>query len=415
MIVFKFGGASVKDANAVKNLVKVLRHENTTSGLVVVSAMGKMTNAFEKIVAAYFNGDNEIEKYILEVEKYHFTIISDLFDDGKHAIFSELESELLLLKAFLLKNKSKDYDFVYDQIVSVGELLSTKIISAYLSKAGLNNTWLDARKLIKTNNAHRDAKVDWTETEQLIVKNVDCNKLSITQGFIGGNESITTTLGREGSDFTAAIFGYCLNATSVTIWKDVDGILNAHPTYFNDTVLLNQISFKEATEMAFYGASVLHPKTLKPLENKLIPLIVRSFDNLKNKGTRVQKGEDIEPKTPCFILKKQQILISISAMDFSFMVENNLSEIFEKLHQFKLRVNLIQNSALSFSVCVDDKFNNFDSFYADLKTKYKLTYNTNLTLYTIRHFDDTSICRITNGKKLYLKQSSRETIQIITE
>lgn len=415
MRVFKFGGASVKDADAVKNIAKVLEHEKAQNVLVVVSAMGKMTNAFEKIVDAYFKDKKEVDLHISTIKKYHNAIISDLFVSANHDIFNTIENDFFELNDFLLKNTSKDYDYVYDQIVCVGELLSTKIVSAYLAEVGFENVWLDARKLIRTDNAYREAIVDWTITEQLILKNVDTSKLNITQGFIGGNKSNTTTLGREGSDFTAAIFGYCLNADEVTIWKDVDGVLNAHPKYFNNTVLLNQISYKEATEMAFYGASVLHPKTLKPLENKLIPLNVRSFDNLKNRGTFVQKGEDLEPRTPCFIIKQHQILISISALDFSFMVENNLSDIFRQLHNYKLKVNLIQNSALSFSVCVEDKFNNFDLFYEHLKSDYKLAYNTNLTLYTIRHFNDTSISRIVNGKKVYLKQSSRETIQIITE
>ncbi len=415
MKVFKFGGASVKDANAVKNIVTVLQHEKAEAVLIVISAMGKMTNAFEKIVTAYFNDNDTLEETILSVEKYHFTILNNLFTESNHEVFDAIKNKIKLLRQFLTENNSTDYDFVYDQIVSVAELLSTKIVSAYLNEIGLNNTWLDARELIKTDASYRDAKVDWEKTETLMLKNINTSKLTITQGFIAGTETNTTTLGREGSDFTAAIFAYCLNAESVTIWKDVDGVLNAHPKYFKATVLLNQISYKEATEMAFFGASVLHPKTLKPLENKLIPLNVRSFYNLKNKGTFVQKGEDLEPKTPCFILKKHQILVSISALDFSFMVEHNLSDIFKQLHDYKLKVNLIQNSALSFSVCVDDKYHNFDTFYEHLKSKYKLSYNTNVTLYTIRHFDDASISSIVNGKKIYLKQSSRETIQIITE
>lgn len=415
MKVFKFGGASVKNADAVKNIVHVLQHENTKNVLVIVSAMGKMTNAFEKIVSAYTTNNSVIEDHILFVEKYHRIIISDLFENASHTIFEEVHSEFEKLKQFLEANTSTDYDFVYDQVVSVGELLSTKIVSAYLNKVGLENKWLDARELIKTNTYHRDAKVDWKQTESMILENVPNIGLTITQGFIAGNNGVTTTLGREGSDFTAAIFAYCLNAESVTIWKDVLGILNAHPKYFSNTVLLNQVSYKEATEMAYYGASVIHPKTLKPLENKLIPLIVRSFDDLQSKGTNVQKGEDLEPKTPCFILKQHQILVSISALDFSFMVEHNMSDIFKQLHDHKLKVNLIQNSALSFSVCVEDKFNTFKSFYDDLKHKYKISYNSDVTLFTIRHFDDNSINRIVNGKKVYLKQSSRETIQIITE
>ena len=217
-------------------------------------------------------------------------------------------------------------------------------MSVYLNDVGIETNWIDVRNFIRTDNSYRDAKVDWKGTEKLISSNIDTSKLNITQGFLGGNNEDTTTLGREGSDYTASIFAYCLNAESVTIWKDVDGVLNADPRTFNNTILLEQISYKEAIELAFYGASVIHPKTLKPLENKLIPLYVRSFDNLKNKGTSVNKGIDLQPKTPCFIQKQHQILVSISALDFSFVVEHNLSDIFRHLHKFKLKVNLIQNS-----------------------------------------------------------------------
>lgn len=415
MKVFKFGGASVKDAVSIKNVAKVILHENVSDALIVISAMGKMTNAFEKIVNAYFENNTEVEANIIFVKEYHESIISDLFSTTSHTIFDDIALEFEKLNAFLKENTSTDYDFVYDQVVSVGELLSSKIVSAYLNKSGIENNWLDARKLVITDTFHRDAKVDWKQTKSKIKANVLINKINITQGFIAGNNGVTTTLGREGSDFTAAIFAYCLDVESVTIWKDVQGILNAHPSYFSETVLLNQISYKEATEMAFYGASVIHPKTLKPLENKLIPLEVRSFQDLKNKGTIVKKGEDIEPKTPCFILKRNQILVSISALDFSFMVEHNMSDVFKQLHDHKLKVNLIQNSALSFSVCLEDKYHTFQKFYEDLKHKYKISYNSDVTLFTIRHFDNASIHRIVNGRKVYLKQSSRETIQIITE
>lgn len=414
MKVFKFGGASVKDAASVKNMAEVIRHENISDALIVISAMGKMTNAFEKIVQAYIENEDIIEP-LNAVQEFHTTIITDLFSTDVTLILKETQKLFENLQLFLNENVSTDFDFVYDQVVSLGELLSTKIVSSYLNEIGVNNRWLDARKLVKTDTYHRGAKVDWVQTESNIKACIPAEGLSITQGFIAGNNGITTTLGREGSDFTAAIFAHCLDAESVTIWKDVKGILNAHPKYFSNTILLNQVSYKEATEMAFYGASVIHPKTLKPLENKLIPLIVRSFDDLSSDGTKVQKGEDLEPKTPCFILKQHQILLSISALDFSFMVEHNISDIFKQLHDHKLKVNLIQNSALSFSVCLEDKFNTFQSFYEDLKSKYKISYNSDVTLFTIRHFDEASIHRIVNGKKVYLKQSSRETIQIITE
>ncbi|MDC9723223.1 MAG: aspartate kinase [Urechidicola sp.] len=415
MNIFKFGGASVKDATSVKNLAKVLKHEEVNDTLVIISAMGKMTNAFEKIVTAYLNKTSDLGKSIESVKSFHKTILESLFENNNHSAFLTVEGLFKQLTHFLKENKSADYNFVYDQIVPYGEMLSTKIVSEYLLDIGVENNWLDVRKFIKTDSNHRDAKVDWELTENQITQNIDTSKLNITQGFVGGNEKITTTLGREGSDFTAALFAYCLNAESVTIWKDVDGVLNADPRKFNDPILLNQISYKEAIEMAFYGASVIHPKTLKPLENKLIPLKVRSFENLNSKGTVVYKGEDIVPKVPCFIQKENQILVSISALDFSFILEHNLSDIFQHLHKFKLKVNLIQNSALSFSMCIEDRFNTFEDFYNTIRSRFKMAYNKNVTLYTIRHFDATSKSKIENNNKVLLRQTSRETVQIVIE
>ncbi|AOW20973.1 aspartate kinase [Urechidicola croceus] len=415
MKIFKFGGASVKDAKGVKNLVKVLKSQGVENTFIVISAMGKMTNAFEKIVNSYFYKEEELKIAIQFTRDFHFQLLKELFEDTKHPVYLYLDQIYAQISGFFIQNKSKDYNFIYDQIVPFGELLSTKIVSEYLNEIGIENNWLDVREFIKTDAIHRDAKVDWNQTERIISSTVDMTKLNITQGFLGGYGNITTTLGREGSDYTAAIFAYCLNAESVTIWKDVDGVLNANPTVFRDTVLLNQISYKEAIEMAYYGASVIHHKTLKPLENKLIPLHVRSFIDYNKKGTTVRKGNDLEPKVPCFIQKKNQILVSISTLDFSFIVENNLSDIFKYLHDFKLKVNLIQNSAISFSVCIEDKFGNFDAFFEKIHNNYKVYYNDNVTLYTIRHFDQESISRIEKNNKVLLKQTSRETIQILIE
>lgn len=415
MRVFKFGGASVKDANGVKNLAKVLNHEGVKDTLVVISAMGKMTNALEEVVHAYCNKTDEVSEKIAFVRNFHFDILNELFSDKNHPIFVKIEQKIAKISGFLIKNTSKDYNYVYDQIVNYGELISTTIVSDYLNYCDIKNQWIDVRTCIKTDDTHRDAKVNWDATQQEIKNNIDTSQLSITQGFLGGNENKTTTLGREGSDYTAAIFAYCLDATSVTIWKDVIGVLNADPRHFKETELLREISYKEAIEMAFYGASVIHPKTLKPLENKLIPLNVRSFEDLTKSGTTVQKGEDLVPKIPCFILKKKQILVSISALDFSFMVEHNIRDIFNYLHDFKLKVNLIQNSALSFSVCIEDKFNNFEAFYDTIKSKYKVSFNNDATLYTIRHFDTTSVEKIENSNKVLLKQISRETLQVVVQ
>ena len=413
MKIFKFGGTSVKDADGVKNLISILRREGIDSKIIIISAMGKMTNAFEEIVDSYCKKDGNLIDKIAFVRNYHLKIITDLFDDNSHSIYMIIEQKFAQLSGFMAKNKSNDYNFIYDQIVGYGELLSTVITSSYINEIGVKNDWIDVRELIKTDANYRDAKVNWEITQKNISTKIDTSKLTITQGFIASDGENTTTLGREGSDFSAAIFAYCLNAKSVTIWKDVQGVLNADPRHFKKTELLTQVSYREAIEMAFYGASVIHPKTLKPLENKLIPLHVRSFINLKNEGTTVQKGKYLEPKIPCFILKKNQVLLSISALDFSFMVEHNIRDIFNFLHDYKLKVNLIQNSALSFSVCIEDQFNNFNTFYDSIKSKYKVSFNENTTLYTIRHFDENSVTEIEKNNTVLLKQISKETLQVV--
>jgi aspartate kinase len=412
MKVFKFGGASVKDAESVKNVARVLNKVGYKNTLVVISAMGKMTNAFEQVINAYFNNSEDLNSHIDFVRTFHYNIVNQLFKNSKNI---EFEIELIFgkLSMFLAKNRSKDYNYIYDQVIGFGELLSTKIISYYLNEIGLENKWLDVRDYIKTDANYRDAKVDWNQSKKLISE-IDTKKLSITQGFLGSNsKNKTTSLGREGSDFTAAIFAYCLNAESVTIWKDVDGVLNADPRYFKHTQLLEEISYREAIEMAFYGASVIHPKTLKPLENKEIPLRVRSFFNMENQGTVVSKGTVLKPKIPCFILKQQQMLVSISAKDFSFMVEHNLSDIFKILSTHKLKVNLIQNSAISFSVCIEDKYNLFEQFLNEIKKKYSVTIHKNVSLYTIRHADENAIKKIETIGKVLLKQSTKGTVQVV--
>lgn len=413
MKIYKFGGASVKDAEGIKNVLCVLNNEGFKNTLIVISAMGKMTNAFEKIVNSYHFKTTDLQQNIEFVRDYHFTIMANLFENKSNPVFKEVEGLFGELNKFLSNNNSSDYNFIYDQIVGFGELLSTKIVSAYLNEVGIENQWIDVRDYIKTDNSYRDAYVNWEVTSKKIEK-LNPNKLYITQGFLGEDlQGNTTTLGREGSDYTAAIFAYCLNAKSLTIWKDVDGVLNADPRYFENTQLLHQISYREAIEMSFYGASVIHPKTLKPLENKNIPLYVRSFYNLKLDGTTVRKGIDLIPEVPCFILKENQILVSISALDFSFMVESNLSDIFKILHDNKLKVNLIQNSAISFSVCIEDKFNNFEHFLTELKSKYKVTYVENVSLYTIRHANEEAIDEIEQKGEVLLKQATKGTVQVV--
>ncbi|MEN8125615.1 MAG: aspartate kinase [Bacteroidota bacterium] len=416
MKIFKFGGASVKDAKGVENLLNVLQKTGYKNVLVVISAMGKMTNAFEEIVNTYFNKKSELNEKIENVINFHTKIANELFKDKSHYVFQEIQSIFDELNLFINHNSNTDYNFIYDQIVGNAELLSTKICSIYLLENGIENEWLDVRKCIQTDSNYRSARVHWDKTCTQINQKLEKRKLYVTQGFIAGdNFGRTTTLGREGSDYTAGIFAYCLQAKEVVIYKDVSGVLNADPKVFDQTILLNQISYKEAIEMAFYGASVIHPKTLQPLQRKEIPLFVRSFKDPLLNGTSVSKGLNLEPKTSCFIVKKDQILLSISDKEFAFIMEDDISEIFDFLHQFKIKVNLIQNSAISFSVCIEDNFNNFRPLLEKLKSKYKVLYNKNLTLYTIRHFTKDSINKIEDGKEIILKQLSRETAQIIVK
>ena len=415
MRIFKFGGASVKDVDAVKNVAKVLQHEGTGNTLVVISAMGKMTNKFEEIIDAFFYKKDSLNGHLDFAENFHKEIIGGLFSDAKE-VLGKVDGLFADLKGFLSSANSEDFNYIYDQIIGFGELLSTTIVSSYLKEIGVENTWLDVRKLVKTDSYYRDAKVDWELTESNINSAVHAATLNITQGFLGSNEANeTTSLGREGSDYTAGIFAYCLNATSVTIWKDVEGVLNADPRVFVETELLTDISYTEAIEMAFYGASVIHPKTIQPLEQKQIPLYVRSFEDLTKTGTKVGSGKGISPVVPCYIVKKNQILVSISVKDFSFMVEDHISEVFKKLHDYKLKVNLIQNSAISFSLCIEDKYNSFDRFRADLQDEFKVSYHENATLYTIRHFDNEAIESIKKKGKSIIRQINTDIAQLVIQ
>jgi len=416
MRIFKFGGASVKDAEGIRNVHSVLQTVGFEDVLLVISAMGKTTNALEIVIKNYFDKSAELQSSVQEVKKYHNQILLDLFEDEKNTVFTDVNSLFTELDHFLSQNKSPNYNFVYDQVVSYGELISTTIISHYMSFMEIKTQWLDVRDYIKTDNNYRDATVDWDLTQKTISKNVKKKILNVTQGFLGSDKNnFTTTLGREGSDYTAAIFAYCLNAESVTIWKDVPGVMNADPRYFENASLLNQISYREAIELAFYGATVIHPKTLQPLQKKEIPLFVKSFINPTLPGTSVSKGADLEPHLPCFIVKKNQLLLSLSSIDFSFIMEENISEIFALLHDYKMKVSLIQNSAISFSVCIDDKFGNFNELKTILSKKFQIAYNENVSLYTIRHFDEKAAQMVEQNKDVLLKQVSRETMQIITK
>lgn len=416
MRVFKFGGASIKDSQAIRNVLHVLQTVGFSNSLIIASAMGKTTNALEAVINAYFKKPEDLKEHIQFVKDYHLNIMNDLFKNENNLVFSNVNNLFVEMEAFLSNNKSPNYNFVYDQIVSYGEILATTILSSFFNEQAIENVWIDARNLIKTDTTYRDGMVDWNATEQNITSQLQNNKLYITQGFIGSDANhFSVTLGREGSDYSAAIFAYCLNAESVTIWKDVPGVLNADPRYFEDTILLNKISYHEAIELAFYGASVIHPKTLQPLQRKEIPLYVKSFVNPTLPGTAVSKGAGLEPKTACFIVKKNQLLISISSKDFSFVMEHQVSDIFKLFAEQHIKVNLIQNSAISFTVCVEDKFDNFDHIFEDLAKNFNITYNENVSLYTIRHFTNDDAQKVMHNKTILLQQINRETMQIVTK
>jgi aspartate kinase len=414
MRIYKFGGASVKDANGVKNLITILNTLGSEKTLIVVSAMGKTTNSLELVVKNYFDNKEELQYSINEVFTFHNKILNDLFNDNKHKIFSDVKEILENLRIFLKRNKSPDYSFVYDQVVIFGEILSTKIINSYLIHSNIRCNWLDARTLIKTDSKYRDANLNWEITKNSISNGVNTKLLNITQGFIASDSNnFSTTLGREGSDYTAAIFAYCLNAESVTIWKDVPGVLNADPRVFKKPQLLNKISYTEAIELAFYGASVIHPKTLQPLQKKEIPLYVKSFLNPSGNGTAISRGTKIDPLIPCFIVQRKLNLLKLSSLDFSFIVEDNISDIFQILHENKMKVDLIQNSAISFSVCVYDKYSRLKELLSILKATFKVECTENVSLFTIRHFNENSSDEILKNNKLLLEQRTNETLQLV--
>ncbi|MGB0173056.1 MAG: aspartate kinase [Flavobacteriaceae bacterium] len=414
MRIFKFGGASVKDAEGIHNMYRVLEQTGHAQTLIVVSAMGKTTNAFEKLIEAYFDDAKQLESQLNEIIDYHLGIMNEIFDHPKHDVFDQVKQRFDRLRTFLKNNKSPHYSFVYDQVVSTGELVSTTIITHFLNEKGIAANWLDARECIQTDTSYRDANVDWARTEKAIREKVNPDQFYITQGFIGSDDNkFTTTLGREGSDYTAAIFAYCLNGSSVTIWKDVPGVLNADPRHFESTQLLHHISYQEAIELAFYGASVIHPKTLQPLQRKEIPLHVKSFINPKDEGTKVSKGVAIDPHIPCYIVKNNLALIKLSSLDFSFIIEKNISDIFAILHKYKMKVDLIQNSAISFSVCVFDKFGKIEELLHELRGRFQVDHKPNVSLYTIRHFQPESATFLLRKHELLLEQRTQETMQLV--
>ncbi len=417
MLVFKFGGASVKDANAVKNVATILQKFKGKKIAVVISAMGKSTNALERLTDAYFYKKDDPQTILEEIKAYHFSIVNDLFENKQHPFYNELENTFVELQWAIEDEPTHSYNHEYDQIVSMGELISTKIVSAYLNHISINNKWLDVRGIIQTDNTYREGKIDFELTESLVTKDLlplfSSTDIVITQGFLGGtSENFTTTLGREGSDYTAAVLSYCLNAENVTIWKDVPGVLNADPKWFANTVKIDELTYQDAIELTYYGATVIHPKTIKPLQNKNIPLFVRSFLKPDDEGTII-KDSNKKLSIPSFIFKINQVLISIQPKDFSFIAEENLSSIFNIFHIHGVKIHMMQLSAINFSLCTDNEPVKLENLLKDLQTDYKVLYNDNLELCTIRYYDQNTLDRVSLNKQILLEQKSRYTAQFV--
>jgi aspartate kinase len=409
MKIFKFGGASVKDANGVKNVAHIISHYGDGEVLVVISAMGKTTNALEKAVDACFHGKKELKEYIEEIRSYHRNITNDLFPHNGEIWLNEVENLFLELECLVdNENLQDDYDFLYDQIVTFGELISTRIVSAYLLSQNTRNQWLDARNFILTDSRYRDANVQWEETNRVVqnrLKPLSSRNLIITQGFMGkGFKGETTTLGREGSDYSAAIFGKLLQAESVTIWKDVAGVMNADPKKFSDSQLISELTYNDAIELAYYGASVIHPKTIQPLKHGGIPLFVKSFIHPDENGTKVSEN-GIPIQVPCRILKQNQILLEISTRDFNFIAEESLQSIFAALSNHKVRVNIMQNSAIHFRCVFDNKENKFVPLMAELDALgFNVKATENLQLLSIYQPENTSTIGVEG--RIVLEQNS---------
>lgn len=418
MKVFKFGGASVKDAAAVKNVAQIVNEYKNEKLFIVISAMGKTTNALEEFTQALFSDLALAETLLNKIKSYHFEILNQLFDNAEDAVFNDLHNTFVELDWMLDELPVQTYDHTYDQVVSMGEILSTKIVNHYLKKVGINNLWIDVRDFIRTDNNYREAIVDWTATETLFGANIEQyfkhHSICITQGFIGGtSENFTTTLGREGSDYTASIIAYLCNAEQVTIWKDVAGVMNADPKKFKEAVLLPHLTYHDAVELTYYGATVIHPKTIKPIQNKHIPLYVRSFLNFHESGTVINDMPSQQVQA-CYIHKPDQLLLSLSGKDFSFIVEDNISKIFAVLASFRIKVNLMQNSALSFSICIDHTSKK-EAIIEQFKQDFFVRYNEEIELFTVRHYQSDDIEKLIKGTEVILEQRSRNTLQLVVK
>ena len=416
MLVFKFGGASVKDAEGVINLGNVVSNYTGNQILVVVSAMGKTTNELEKLTNAYFNGTDDLHEIFEGIKEYHYHIVHELFGEN-HPVFDDIANTFVEIDWMIEDEPHDDYDFIYDQIVSIGELVSTRIVNAWFNHKGITSKWLDVRGYIHTDNTYREGIVDWDKTRASVQKDLPAllnNGVVVTQGFLGGtSENFTTTLGREGSDYTASILASCLNAESVTTWKDVPGILNADPKFFADTIKFDELSYQEAIEMTYYGASVIHPKTIKPLQNANIPLLVKPFTHPDAPGTVIKADVISKFERPVIIVKQNQVLLSIFTNDYSFISESHLSEIFGVFADHHIKVNLMQTSALSFTACIDFAAERFDKLLLALKELFKVKYNSELTLTTLRHYTDATLNELTAGRTVLMKQTNRNTAQVV--
>ncbi|WP_224998182.1 aspartate kinase [Cesiribacter sp. SM1] len=415
MKVFKFGGASVKDAEGVKNVADIIKTYKGDQLLVVVSAMGNTTNALEELLQLSL-GHTSYADQINELYNYHLQIVKALFEDIHHEVHFFLAQRFQSLTRALQKARRQPFNQVYDEVVAHGELISSGILQAYLASMEVACRWIDARNYISTNNLHREAQINWPLTGSKVNRElipVLEEEVIITQGFIGkSSDGYTTTLGREGSDFSAAIFASCLNAESVTIWKDVPGVLNADPRIIQDTVLYPELNYYDAAEMTYFGASVIHPKTIKPLANQQIPLLVRSFKQPEEPGTRIFE-EGASQTVPAIVFKKNQTLITFHIRDYSFITERNLSSIFFMLDMMHIKINVMQNSATSVSICVDGNTTKNDALISNLSSEYEIRYNTGLTLITIKNYTDNTIEEMSSGKELLLEQRTRHTYQIV--
>jgi aspartate kinase len=418
MQVFKFGGASVKNADNIKNVTSIISTFSSSELLVVVSAINKTTNKLEQVINAFFHQDGDYFGYLDEIKKEHQQILQDLFEDPNHPVFDDLANSFVEVEWILEEEPQDSYDYLYDQIVSLGELLASKVLAAYLSSISIKTKWIDARDYIQTDNTHREGKVNWQLTEDKIRRDLPeilDDYVVITQGFIGStSENFTTTLGREGSDYSAAIFASCLNAEDITIWKDVPGVLNADPKWFAETELIPELSYTDAIELTYYGATVIHPKTIKPLQNKKITLNVRSFINPKKVGTVIRTTNQTLP-VPSFIFKVDQVFINIQPRDFSFIVEDNLSYIFNLLHEHRIKINMMHNSAISFAISVDNTGINIDALLEELEKRFKVSVEKGLELITIRYYNQQTIDRVLVNKEIIRELKDQYTCQILVK